>query len=406
MERLFRGAKMKLTLWLTLALLLAPTASAIGAVEATFLSQDPDPVEPGEYTELRWKLENVGSSDLENLVLELEPKFPFEFDREDDRVKKIPRLTYELQGIKSVTIKFRARINENALTGEELVKLHIRFADGAEKIEEQQIAIQSRELSLSVGKVHLLPERPEPGDQLTAEVTIRNTESVTAEDVNLKLALEGLPVAAVGETNEQFLKQLAGNQEHTFTFNLVVGADAKSQLYPVPLLVTYADKFGRNFNFSSSFGLAVEAPPEYIINVDKSDIVLPNTKGKVVLSVSNIGASDINYVTVEVKGTPDIEMLSNNLVYMGNLESDDYETAEFDLYVKDQTGNIDLPVTITYKDSYNRNIQDTKILTLKVYSKNDAIKYGLVTPSSSWGILLFLIIAGAGGYYWYTKRKK
>lgn len=391
---------------LALLVLLAPTALAIGAVEATFLSQDPDPVEPGEYTELRFRIENTGSSDLENLVLELEPKFPFEFDREDDRVKKIPRLTSELQGIKSVIIKFRARINENALTGEELIKLHIRFADGAEKIEEQLIAIQSRELSLSVGAVHLLPERPEPGDPLTAEITIRNTEAVTAEDVNLKIALDNLPVAAVGETNEQFLKQLPGNQEHTFTFNLAVGADAKSQLYQVPLLVTYTDKFGRNFNFSSSFGLAVEAPPEYIINVDKSDIVLPNTKGKVVLSVSNIGASDINYVTVDVKGTPDIEILSNNLVYMGNLESDDYETAEFDLYVKDQTGDINLPVTVTYKDSYNRNIQDTKILTLKVYSKNDAIKYGLVTPSSSWGIILFLIIAGAGGYYWYTKRKK
>jgi len=397
---------MRLYLFIIAILMLAPAVNAIGAVQLTFLNQNPDPVEPGEYVELRYQVENVGSFDLINLVVELEEEFPLEFDSRKDRMKVIPSLTAELQGTKYVTVKFRARINDNALTGDEEIRIVVRFPDGNEKVEDHIISIQSRDLLLGIEEVRLNPERPKPGSELDVSITIKNLGGVSAEDLTVKLGLADMPLATIRATNEKFLDKLRGGSSYTFNFSLLVGADAKSQLYQIPVYVNYKDKFGRNFNFSSNFGCAVEAPPEYIVNIDKSDIVLPNKKGNIVVSVSNIGSSDINYVSLELQPSSDIEILSNPLVYMGNLESDDYETAEFDLYVKGRTGELSLDAELTYKDSYNRNVKEVVPLTLRVYTRSEASEFGLIEEGTGIRNFVLLLLALGGGYYWYKRKRK
>lgn len=398
---------MKWYMVLVMMLVLAPAASALGAVDVTFLNQDPDPVEPGEYTELRFRVENVGNFDIDDLEIELEPEFPFEFDSYDDRVKVIPRLTTELEGKKAVTLKFRTRINENALTGDEEIRILVKFKDGSEKIEEEFISIQSRDILLQVENVNLNPDRPIPGQEANVEITVRNLEAVAAEDVTVKLGLQSdSQVAVIGTTNEKFLEELKGGESYTFNYSLLVGANAESRIYQIPVLIDYDDKFGNSYNFSSSFGCAVEAPPEYIVNIEKSDLVLPNTKGSVVLSVSNIGASDINYVSMEIEPSENLEVLSNRLVYLGNLESDDYETAEFDFYVNDETGNIPFNAVLKFKDSYNKNVEEKVPLSLRVYSKSDAAKFGLVEQGGGFGSLLFLLLLAGGGWYYYKNYHK
>src|SRR3989344_3612728 len=43
----------------------------------TFLSQDPDPVEPGSYVDLRWKVENLGTQELQDVQFVLDVDYPF-----------------------------------------------------------------------------------------------------------------------------------------------------------------------------------------------------------------------------------------------------------------------------------------------------------------------------------------
>ncbi|MFQ5620355.1 MAG: COG1361 S-layer family protein [Candidatus Nanoarchaeia archaeon] len=397
--------KRLILLSVVMCLIIAPSAVALGSVQATFLNQDPDPVEPGEYVELRWRVENVGSFDIDKLKLEMKPKFPFAFDTEADRVQVVPTLSLDLEGDKSYVAKFRTRVNDNAITGDEEIELKIRFKDGSEKLEKHFISIQSRDLLLAIKNVRLIPERPRPGEMASALITVENLEDAAAEDVQIKLDLRDMPIAALQGTNEQFLRRLGSRETHTFNFTVAVAADAESTLYQVPVLIKYSDKFGGNNNYSSSFGCSVEAPPEYIVNIRSSDIVTPKTAGQVVVSMSNIGASDINYVSMAVEGSEKVRVLSNDVVYMGNLESDDYETAEFDLYVNDFSGDIPLNVLLNFKDSYNRNVEENIQLKLKVYSQADAMKYGLVARGSYIGwIVLVIIIAGAA--YWQYRRRK
>ena len=49
------------------------------------------------------------------------------------------------------------------------------------------------------------------------------------------------------------------------------------------------------------------------------------------IGLSNIGPSDIKFLILEIKSSDEYEILSNTKEYMGNLESDDFETSEFSI---------------------------------------------------------------------------
>ena len=69
--------KKLLILVFLMGMLLIPVVAARRNVDATFLNQNPDPVEPGEYVELRWRFENTGDEDILNISAEIEPRAHF-----------------------------------------------------------------------------------------------------------------------------------------------------------------------------------------------------------------------------------------------------------------------------------------------------------------------------------------
>ena len=93
-------------------------------MEATFLSQDPDPVEPGEYVDFRWKVENAGNEDLVNAYVRLETPYPFSLDDPKKAIKQIGTLSAIQEGERSSIVKFRVRVDENAVEGTEEVKFY------------------------------------------------------------------------------------------------------------------------------------------------------------------------------------------------------------------------------------------------------------------------------------------
>ena len=54
-------------------------AEQISALNVEFISQSPDPVEPGKFVELRWRVVNEGGK-TENYIFELNAEYPFTLD--------------------------------------------------------------------------------------------------------------------------------------------------------------------------------------------------------------------------------------------------------------------------------------------------------------------------------------
>ena len=99
--------------------------------------------------------------------------------------------------------------------------------------------------------------------------------------------------------------------------------------------------------------------------------------------------------------------MSQKEVYIGNIDSDDYETIEFTLNVKSKDEVVKLPLELIYMDSTNKEFTQTKSISLRMFSKSDAQKVGMVEKKSIGFTIVILIVAvGLGGYFWWRRKKK
>ena len=93
-------------------------------------------------------------------------------------------------------------------------------------------------------------------------------------------------------------------------------------------------------------------------------------------------------------------VISPQEVYVGNIDSDDYETAEFDIYVeKSSSKNLMLPLHLEYMDANNKPYSKDIEVALVLYSKEELKKLGFVQKSNPLiGISIVLASIGIGFY--------
>jgi len=125
----------------------------------------------------------------------------------------------------------------------------------------------------------------------------------------------------------------------------------------------------------------------------------PTTK-IITLEILNIGKSDIEALTVEVPEQDNVEIKGSNINIVGDLDSNEYTTADFEGTPKEG----ELNVKITYTDSIN----ERRTVLKNVYFNPDYFKGRVADQkSSNTGLYItILIIGGAIGYYFYRRHKK
>ena len=100
-------------------------------------------------------------------------------------------------------------------------------------------------------------------------------------------------------------------------------------------------------------------------------------------------------------------VLGSNQEYLGNVESDDFETSSYDIYVDD--GDVDLQFQVDYKDAYNNEYNENFTLNLPVYTKQEVKMYGLDGSTTSIFSLIFYVLIILFVYYaiksWRQEKK-
>jgi hypothetical protein len=108
----------------------------------------------------------------------------------------------------------------------------------------------------------------------------------------------------------------------------------------------------------------------------------------------------MKYVTVRLVETPDYDVLSSsNEAYVGNLDSDDFETVDF--IIKPTAAEPRLQIQLEFKDPYNVDFKETYDLPLRIITQKELGNGGF-----PWGILLVVLAAIGGIVYWRIRRKK
>ncbi len=374
-------------------------------VVITLLNQDPDPVEPGGTVDVRIKIENKGSGSLNNVFIELSPDYPLTLAPGEDESQAIGSLDARVQGASAIIQKWKLKVADDVQAGTYNLDVQYRVGTNIVKLTPLRIEVKSSGSILNIKNVVLNPQRVAPGEQATLSITIQNLADITLQQIKAKLDLSGLPFAPIGSTNEITLGNLIRGEETKLVFNLITLPNAESQVHKVPVTLSYFDNKGVEITRINSIGIVVDEKPDFTVSLEDSKVVVPGRKGDLILSVSNRGISPIKFVTLEIEGGEGYSVLSSQRIYLGNLESDDFETAQFTIF-PEQSGDLKVPFAIEYKDSYNRPHREKIEIPVKVYTASEAKKYGLVAKQSYWPVIIVVFVAVLVLLWWRRKTKK
>lgn len=356
-------------------------------VKIASLKYEPYPVEPGSHFDLWLRIDNLGREEADNVRVVFIPKGPFTIHGSTEKI------IGELGSRQSAVVKFEnIKVSEYAAEGENELEFKI-FMGGAYDLDylTSGITVEIRSVEpLFEITIDSEPEKIPQGGIANINVNLKNKDTSLLKDISVELDLPD-ELVPVGSTVLKKIQKINPNREETLTYTVTALGDATSKAYSIPLTVAYSDETGYNYTQSDTMGLLVGSDPDYYVNVEESDTFSKGSKGQVVLSVSNTGPADIKFLTVELLPSDNFVVVSNSKTYIGNLEPDDYETAEFEVYVK-KSGKIPLGVEVAYRDNYNMKHVTTHTVNLQSYTMWELKRYGLVEKGSTVNIILYILV--------------
>ncbi|MEA3514283.1 MAG: hypothetical protein U9R34_02320 [Nanoarchaeota archaeon] len=397
----------------------AATLTTTHDIDISLISQTPDPVEPGSYAEFRFKIENFGSSNMENIEIEMMDDFPFSLERGEERVKFIGTLSARQVDSKAQTFMYKMRVDSNAVVGENTIELRWHSDEDGWIKESFVINIWTEPTLLSLKKVSSNPQMIKPGSTADIKITLWNGAHSFIKDVKVKLGLvqllqtttaisyEELPFSPIGSSEEKIISKMESMSEAIVTFKLAASADAEAKIYKVPVTINYMDGKGRTYEQTAIISLIVGDEPDLIVGIDDSEIYKERQVGIIDVKFVNKGLSDVKFLYVKLKPSENYKILSSEDAYIGNIDSDDYETEEFNIYLKkSQNGYATLPLEIEFKDANNVEYQKTIELKLKLLSEEEALLVGMKKSNTTTGIVITLAIIIIGVFIYRRIRKK
>ena len=367
------------------------------------LNQEPDPVEPGEVATLRFQIQNNGTATTENVKVELVATYPLSVYGES--IIDIGKVRAGLSGADARIVEFKVKVDENAVETEEKIDLRVTYGASVRTYEDFPIDIETRDVELVVRGIHTEPEVVAPGDDFKLKLTLSNNADSLLRNINVKLNLSAsVPFVPTQSTAEEYLYQINSNTQRSVTFEMTALPDATGGLYKIPLKVSYTDETGTSQQKEDFIGLKITSRPDILVTVDQTTIDAKNKNGVVTFKIVNRGLTDIKLVSATLKESENYDIVSAPEIYVGNIDSDDFETADFSIGLRTYDKEVELPVVLAYRDITNKMFKETITVPLRTGSSGLllTIIFGLIRF-----IFTVAVIGGIGygGYYLYKRGK-
>ena len=242
------------------------------------------------------------------------------------------------------------------------------------------------------------------GEQGKVNVEIENNENFDIESVSLALELSGLPFTSIGSSERDF-DDLDEDDEDRVSFTIRANTDIVPGDYNIPYTLTYvnAENDTENFEKTGSFGLRVSSKTDLDFSIETNDNAIVGEEGRIIIETINRGLGEIKSVSIQIIPSG-FELLSKDKIFVGTIDSDDSDTATFDVFYK--IPNPSFSVKIIYKDFDNKDQIETQSFLAKVYTKEEALELGLIKKKNSTLYLLIGVLVLAYIIYRVKKKRK
>ena len=379
-------------------------------ISVTLLSQDPDPVEPGQVVKVKFKVENDGDETSTDSYVKIIPQFPFSIYN-DVTEKNIGHLRAASTGADAVIVEFKLKVDESAIEGDTELELMVKTGVLSwinYKDDDFMIDIQTHDAVLDITSISFEPQQIAPGENAEASIMVKNMADSLLKDIKFKLNFSDndLPLAPYQSSSERRIAQLKSGYQNSLNFKFMADPEAIPGLYKVPLTISYNDEKGNSYSVNDILAVIVGETPQLTAYVKKSSVLQASKNGKLTLELANTGSSDMKFLELFVLPSDDYKLIStSDYFYIGDVDSDDTESEELDIYINKNVELLHLPIKLKYADANNKPYQQTFDLELDLYSSSELKKFGVLEKSNFW-LYLILVILGGAGYWYYKKRFK
>lgn len=383
-----------------LAVLSATTFAGIQSAQVTVsaLKYEPAPAEPGSYIDVYLKIQNEGLT-TEDFTIKAAPEYPFSLSETESEVKEIGRIPAG----EDATVIFRIDVDLGARSEEKNLTFYYKYQKQPNWVKfEYPISIQTQDVSLTIEEYNVTPTVVRPGEQAKISIVLKNNGLIGIKNIDVTISpdLDTNKFSIVGSGTTKRVSNIWPEERKLITFDVVADTTATPKVYTIPISMNFSDVRNRAKTADGTLTLLVGALPEVRASIDKTTITAENLQGSATLKIINSGITDMKYVNVLLQQSDDYTILSPSAEeYVGNLDSDDFETVEFS--IKSNTKNPVLKFSVNFKDPYNKDYVVSYSLPLQVRSEKELGKKTNKTLILL-GIIVFLLIA----YIIYLRRKK
>lgn len=365
------------------------------SLEVELLNYQPVPAQPGDTLDVWIKVNNVGGSASEPGTLTILDGAPFSVP-ENEQVNEFTSIPAQ----KSALIKTRVIVDKNANEGTNYLSVRAHEKESSNSVEEDlPITIQGRSSALTIVEAKTEPKMVTPGAEATFSIMVKNVGDTKLRNVDMSLDLTDLSFAPTTGSNAQTISSLEGGKSATFTFGLTAFPNIEANVYQIPMTINYEDEQGNSVSQEKTVGISVGSKPELLVYFERNGLSAETGTGDVVIKFVNKGLSQIKLLEMEVEENDEVQVLSESpKLYVGNIDTDDYETADLTLKIAD--GHANLPLKVSYRDALNNEYEET--YTLPIDAKNGTGSNG----NKAWIWILVIVIAGAFFWWWHSKSGK
>jgi hypothetical protein len=384
-----------------------PDLSDSRGISVSLVNQDPDPAIAGDTIEIYLGIENLGGETVNNLIVEIEPEYPFTLvEGESDKQKISTIKEYQKQDYMKI-ITYMLKVDSDASAGS--YELNVIYHDESGSLTKETsvtIDVKSKEMAqiIRIDRTDLVP-----GEQSSLKFTLNNVGGAPLKDLTFNWVNEDKIILPVGSDNTKYIKYVDIGESVELEYQVIADPNADPGLYELKLYLRYDNPITFEEKVISTIaGVYVGGKTDFDISFSES------TVDETSFSVANIGSNPAYSISIIIPEQDGWSVRGSRTSIVGNLDMGDYTTAGFNLIPpKDE---VPLKIQIAYTDtSGKRDIIDTEVvldsasINMAGLSKDTSTNSkGSETISrlTNVGIIFLLLAAVCTGYWYYNKRKK
>jgi len=396
----------RLTILTTILLFTTFTAAQTSSqIQIDLKETEPTPLQTSEYADIWLEVKNVGDADANNVEVRFTENYPFSVVRGDRKNWSIGEL---IPG-EEYQIHLETRVDSNAVQSNDTLNFEVESGDFT-FTEKVPVEVRSDRNVLEVESVEF-PEKAAPGSSNQMQLTLNNPTSGQLKNIQLSLDLsEELPMAT-SQSSTKNIVNIEPEKSQTVNYTLNIDESAENGVYKLPISISFENEAGTQFEQSTTTGINVGGQPRLEAALNTDTTLSDGATEEITFRLVNRGHGSADFVSMKLNESRTIDVVGNDEVYIGSMDSDDFQTASFRVNVNAETESLDidtleLPVILEYTDSEGQQTEKQTVET-DLYSQQELQQYGLASSGSIIPIVVvLLLVAGGGIYYWRRKRKE